>query len=89
MESGIIIDIDISYFAAGTYNFTIIAFNGYNGTAQDEVDVSVLSNYAPQLYNVNDLYVAENQININASWVITDDGVQNPTYEVFKEGVTI
>jgi ABC-type transport system substrate-binding protein len=84
--SGDEITINIDGLTINTYNYTIVAIDGYGGKIQDQVDISVL-NYASTCSSPpSDFSYTVGSENNEISWIIYDLSVSNPTYTIYRDG---
>ncbi|KKL46219.1 hypothetical protein LCGC14_2347750, partial [marine sediment metagenome] len=82
-NSGQPLQINIDGLAVDTYNYTIIASDGWNGISQDEV-IFEITNVAPNInVNVDNLIHEIGTFGHFITWVISDPSVLNPNYTVY------
>ena len=85
-ESGIGIVVVVDGLPVGTHNYTIIVDDGFGGTAQGTVIVTVL-NVAPVLSEPADVSHVRGTMGNTISWTVTDASVGTPAYTLLVNGV--
>ncbi len=73
----------------GTYNYTIIAFDGYGASVQDTVIVRVLNSNPIIQYNSPSTTFSWSQKETYVSWIITDTSTNMQSYTIYVDGRAI
>jgi len=84
--SGSPIIVGVDHIVPGVYSYTIVAFDGYGGTIQDDVIVTV-TNEIPTLISHGGLNISEGILGATINWTVSDISVLNPTYSIYVNGI--
>ena len=85
-SSGQTLNFTIDGLAIGTYNYTLAAFDGINGTTQNQINVTVLASILPVITpsaNLTYTYLWPNEA---ISWMIADNSTNSPWYSLYVNG---
>ncbi|MBN2151342.1 MAG: hypothetical protein JW839_07855, partial [Candidatus Lokiarchaeota archaeon] len=79
---------NVDGLAIGSYNYTIVATDGYGASVQDAVIVKVL-NGIPSITHPSDATYTWEQTNVAVSWTITDLSTATRAYTIYADGSAI
>ncbi len=73
----------------GSYNYTVIATDGYGGSVQDTVIVNVIANQAPTITHPADITYTGGYTGYYITWTITDAGTGTRAYTIYVNGSSL
>jgi parallel beta-helix repeat protein len=88
-SSGVNISQNIDGLSVGDYNYTLIVTDGYGGQAVDEVWMYVAPTTVPLITSPPDVTYALGSTGHTINWTIIDSTVDNPTFNITRNGVLI
>jgi parallel beta-helix repeat protein len=84
-----IISYNLDSLIKKVYNFTLVVFDGYGGSATNQVYVTVLENNAPTITSPVDITLTLGQLGRFLNWTITDITTNAPTFLINLNGVNV
>jgi outer membrane protein assembly factor BamB len=79
---------NVTGLPVGSYNFTIVATDGFGGSAQDMVIVTVL-NVAPAITFQSDITYSAGAAGNSISWTVTDASTATTGYTIYRNGTSV
>jgi|GEM_PF-2007347 len=86
--SGAPVNINVDGLFVGSYNYTIVASDGLDGSVQDEVIVTVL-NVAPSITHPADVVYSYGASGNTIVWTVADTSVGTTSYRILRNGTMV